>query len=351
MVLGPSGSGKSTLCRTINRLEPIDSGTISIDGELLPEEGRKLAQLRSDVGMVFQSFNLFAHKTILENVMLAPVKVRKTAKDKARDRGEGAAGARRDRQPGRQVPCAAVGRAAAARGDRPIPGDEPQGDAVRRTHQRARSRDDQRGAGRDDRPGQRGHDDAGGDPRDGLRAARLEPRWCSWPTVRSSRTPNPRSSSPIRSPTAPKTFSARSSTTEVRRKEHDMPHRECRASGGRRPRARRRPAVVADRLWRWWRDDSKIVIGTKFDQPGLGLKNPDGTMSGFDVDVATYVAGQLGYTPEQDRVEGVAVGSARDPDPERSGQVHRGDLLDHRRAQGEGRPSPGRTWSPDRACW
>ena len=84
VVLGPSGSGKSTLCRTINRLEPIDSGTIAIDGERLPEEGRKLAQLRSDVGMVFQSFNLFAHKTILQNVMLAPMKVRKQSKDQAR---------------------------------------------------------------------------------------------------------------------------------------------------------------------------------------------------------------------------------------------------------------------------
>ncbi|MCV7434322.1 amino acid ABC transporter ATP-binding protein [Mycolicibacterium bacteremicum] len=87
VVLGPSGSGKSTLCRTINRLEPIDEGTITIDGEVLPEEGRKLAQLRSDVGMVFQSFNLFAHKTIIENVMLAPVKVRKLGKDKARTEG------------------------------------------------------------------------------------------------------------------------------------------------------------------------------------------------------------------------------------------------------------------------
>jgi glutamate transport system ATP-binding protein len=86
VVLGPSGSGKSTLCRTINRLEAIDSGTIAIDGELLPAEGRKLAQLRSDVGMVFQSFNLFAHKTILENVMLAPVKVRKIASEQARER-------------------------------------------------------------------------------------------------------------------------------------------------------------------------------------------------------------------------------------------------------------------------
>src|SRR6476660_1505261 len=86
VVLGPSGSGKSTLCRTINRLEPIDSGEISIDGERLPEEGRKLAQLRSDVGMVFQSFNLFAHKTILQNVTLAPIKVRGADKAAAHDK-------------------------------------------------------------------------------------------------------------------------------------------------------------------------------------------------------------------------------------------------------------------------
>ena len=80
VVIGPSGSGKSTLCRAINRLETIDEGTIRIDGELLPEEGKGLAQLRADVGMVFQSFNLFAHKTILENVTLGPLKVRKMGK-------------------------------------------------------------------------------------------------------------------------------------------------------------------------------------------------------------------------------------------------------------------------------
>jgi glutamate transport system ATP-binding protein len=84
VVIGPSGSGKSTLCRTINRLETIDSGTIAVDGQLLPQEGRRLAQLRSDVGMVFQSFNLFAHKTILDNVTLAPMKVRGLSKDEAR---------------------------------------------------------------------------------------------------------------------------------------------------------------------------------------------------------------------------------------------------------------------------
>ncbi len=86
VVLGPSGSGKSTLCRTINRLEAIDSGTIRIDGDLLPEEGRPLAALRAEVGMVFQSFNLFAHKTILDNVTLAPIKVRGQSKAKAQAR-------------------------------------------------------------------------------------------------------------------------------------------------------------------------------------------------------------------------------------------------------------------------
>ncbi len=81
VVIGPSGSGKSTLCRAINRLETIDKGTITLDGQPLPQEGKALANLRAEVGMVFQSFNLFAHKTILENVMLGPVKVR--GKDKA----------------------------------------------------------------------------------------------------------------------------------------------------------------------------------------------------------------------------------------------------------------------------
>ncbi|WP_422935341.1 amino acid ABC transporter ATP-binding protein [Sinomonas sp. P47F7] len=76
VVVGPSGSGKSTLCRTINRLEAIDSGEIRIDGQEVPAEGKDLAKLRADVGMVFQSFNLFAHRTILDNLTLAPTKVR-----------------------------------------------------------------------------------------------------------------------------------------------------------------------------------------------------------------------------------------------------------------------------------
>ncbi|MDQ0765065.1 amino acid ABC transporter ATP-binding protein [Streptomyces canus] len=83
VVIGPSGSGKSTLCRTINRLETIKSGSITLDGQPLPEEGKALAKLRAEVGMVFQSFNLFAHKTVLQNVSLAQVKVRGRKKEQA----------------------------------------------------------------------------------------------------------------------------------------------------------------------------------------------------------------------------------------------------------------------------
>ena len=82
VIIGPSGSGKSTLCRTINRLETIDSGEILIEGEQVPQEGKKLAELRSRIGMVFQSFNLFAHMTVLDNLTLAPVDVlKKNRKD------------------------------------------------------------------------------------------------------------------------------------------------------------------------------------------------------------------------------------------------------------------------------
>ncbi|WP_405845846.1 amino acid ABC transporter ATP-binding protein [Streptomyces sp. NBC_01518] len=83
VVIGPSGSGKSTLCRAINRLETIESGTIELDGQPLPEEGKALAKLRAEVGMVFQSFNLFAHKTVLQNVSLAQIKVRKRGREDA----------------------------------------------------------------------------------------------------------------------------------------------------------------------------------------------------------------------------------------------------------------------------
>jgi len=85
VIIGPSGSGKSTLCRTINRLETIDSGEIRIEGVPVPREGKKLAELRARIGMVFQSFNLFAHKTILDNMTLAPVDVLKIPRKQARE--------------------------------------------------------------------------------------------------------------------------------------------------------------------------------------------------------------------------------------------------------------------------
>ena len=86
VVIGPSGSGKSTLCRTINRLETIDSGEILIEGQPLPQEGKELAAMRAELGMVFQSFNLFAHKTVLQNVMLGPVEVLHVSKAEAEKR-------------------------------------------------------------------------------------------------------------------------------------------------------------------------------------------------------------------------------------------------------------------------
>ncbi|MDD5864021.1 MAG: amino acid ABC transporter ATP-binding protein [Firmicutes bacterium] len=85
VIIGPSGSGKSTLCRTINRLETIDSGEIIIDGVPMPQEGKQLAQLRAQIGMVFQSFNLFAHKTILDNVTIAPMDVLHKPKKEAQE--------------------------------------------------------------------------------------------------------------------------------------------------------------------------------------------------------------------------------------------------------------------------
>ena len=85
VIIGPSGSGKSTLCRSINRLEPIDSGEILLEGEPIPQEGKKLAELRAQIGMVFQSFNLFAHRTVLDNITLAPVDVLKKSRKEVRE--------------------------------------------------------------------------------------------------------------------------------------------------------------------------------------------------------------------------------------------------------------------------
>ena len=121
VIVGPSGSGKSTMCRTINRLETIDSGDIRIDGKPLPQEGKELASLRAEVGMVFQSFNLFANKTILENVTLAPIKVRHMDKKEAEDLAMNLLGRVGVALAGLQNAVAACRRPAAACGDCPRP--------------------------------------------------------------------------------------------------------------------------------------------------------------------------------------------------------------------------------------
>lgn len=84
VIIGPSGSGKSTLCRTINRLESIDSGEIKVNGKEIPKEGKELAAFRSKIGMVFQSFNLFLHKKVIDNVTMAPIRVLGVPKAQAR---------------------------------------------------------------------------------------------------------------------------------------------------------------------------------------------------------------------------------------------------------------------------
>ena len=166
--------------------------------------------------MVFQSFNLFAHKTILENVTLGPIKVRGVSKADADKRGLRAPRAGGRRPPGREVPRPALRRPAAARRDRPRAGHGAQGDALRRAHLRARPRDDQGGARRDGRPREAGHDHGRRHPRDGLRPHRRRPRALHGRRRRSSRRTPPRSSSPTRSPSAPRTSSARSSSTDRR---------------------------------------------------------------------------------------------------------------------------------------
>ncbi len=253
VVLGPSGSGKSTLCRTINRLEPIDEGTIAIDGEVLPAEGRKLAQLRSDVGMVFQSFNLFAHKTILENVTLAPMKVRKVSKDKAHEKAMellervGVAN-QADKYPaqlsGGQQQRVAIARSLAMN-PKVMLFDEPT-------------------SALDPEMINEVLNVMTGLAKDGMTmlvvthemgfARGAANRWCSWPTARSSKPPNRPTSSRTRRPTAPKTFSARFSSTNAPAKgtEHAVLlnarsscHRACHQSPVRGYRVRRRR--------RWWR--------------------------------------------------------------------------------------------------
>ena len=150
VVCGPSGSGKSTLIRTVNRLEEIKSGQLLFDGHDIhaPMSSAALNKLRSRIGFVFQSFNLFPHLSVLDNIMLSPMRVLGVKRADASDKADAAARARRPGEQGRRLSGAAVGRPAAARGDRARAGHGAAGHAVRRAHQRARPRDGGRGARR-----------------------------------------------------------------------------------------------------------------------------------------------------------------------------------------------------------
>ena len=220
VVIGPSGSGKSTLCRTINRLEPIDSGTITLDGVLLPAEGKELARLRSDVGMVFQSFNLFAHKTVLQNVTLGPIKVRGVKQATAEQRGRellervGIAN-QADKYPaqlsGGQQQRVAIARALAM-DPKVMLFDEPT--SALDPEMINEVLDVMTGSG------QRRHDHGRRHPRDGLRPPGRRTGSCSWTRAGSSRKRPRTGSSTRRSTSAPRTSCPRSSATD-----HDDPQR------------------------------------------------------------------------------------------------------------------------------
>ena len=153
VICGPSGSGKSTLIRCINRLETHQDGRILVEDIELTEDLRQIDKIRAQVGMVFQSFNLFPHLTVLDNLCLAPVWVQEDAAPRGRRDRHAVSAAGQDRRAGQQVSGPAVGRPAAARGHRPRAVHEPAHHAVRRADLRARPRDDQGGARRDGRAG------------------------------------------------------------------------------------------------------------------------------------------------------------------------------------------------------
>ena len=142
VVCGPSGSGKSTAIRCINRLEEHREGRIIVDGIELNSDMRRIQSVRSKVGMVFQNFNLFPHLSVLDNLTLGPTLTQGVDRFEAEDRALELLRRVRIPEQAQQVPRAALGRAAAARGDRPCPDAAAQGDALRRTDLRARSRDD-----------------------------------------------------------------------------------------------------------------------------------------------------------------------------------------------------------------
>ena len=175
VIAGPSGSGKSTMLRCVNGLETRRRGRGPLRRPAGDDRARRLSALRAQIGFVFQQFHLFPHMTVLQNITLAPVKVKGIAADAGAGDGARAARAGRHRREGRSVPGRPVGRAAAAGGDRAGARHGPEADAVRRADLGARPGDDPGGARRHARPRARRHDDAGRHARDGLRPRGVRP--------------------------------------------------------------------------------------------------------------------------------------------------------------------------------
>ncbi len=168
VICGPSGSGKSTFIRTLNRLEEHQKGRIVVDGIELTSDLHNIEAIRREIGMVFQQFNLFPHLTVLQNITLGPIWVRKMKKSEAEELAMSLLERVGIPEQAHKYPGAALRRPAAAGGHRPGPGHAAQDHAVRRAHQRPGSGDDQRSAGRHAGAGPLGHDHAGGHPRDGV---------------------------------------------------------------------------------------------------------------------------------------------------------------------------------------
>ena len=203
VICGPSGSGKSTLIRCINRLEEHQKGQIVVDGIELTSDLKNIDKVRSEVGMVFQHFNLFPHLTILENCTLAPIWVRKIPKREAEETAMHFLRKVKIPEQAHKYPGPALGRPAAARGHRPLALHEAQDHAVRRADLGARPRDDQGGARHHDRARRGGHDDALRHPRDGLRPGGGEPGDLHGPGPDRRAERAAASSSTTRSPSGP----------------------------------------------------------------------------------------------------------------------------------------------------
>ena len=175
-VIGPSGGGKSTFLRSLNLLEKPTSGSIIFDGVDITGKKVDLPLHRQKMGMVFQHFNLFPNKTVLDNLTMAPVKIKKQSRAEAEEKAMAAPEARGPGRPCPRLARPAVRRTEAARGHRPGAGHGAGGHAVRRAHLRPRPRDGGRGAGGHEGAGAVRHDHGGGDPRDGLRPGGGQPR-------------------------------------------------------------------------------------------------------------------------------------------------------------------------------